>query len=198
MRRRVPTPRTAPLPARHRPVHQQWRGRTGTAMVPYQSCTRPRQWRARRPLPCCVTPRRSRDPMWVAPEARRSCARRTACTGRRFTAAAPSSGAPNAHLMPRRHALHLRRVFEGDPQRRHRGHHQRLGSPRPTQPSGSTAKLRGVSCPTDSTCFAVGDSATILATTDGGATWNPQTAPGGVSTLNAVSCADTMHCVAGA
>ncbi len=66
------------------------------------------------------------------------------------------------------------------------------------QTSGTTEKLRGVSCPSDSTCFAVGDSGTILATTDGGATWNSQTAPGGFNGINAVSCADSMHCVAAA
>ena len=39
------------------------------------------------------------------------------------------------------------------------------------QPSGTSNALAGVACPRPSTCFAVGNSGTILRSTDGGRTW---------------------------
>jgi len=52
-----------------------------------------------------------------------------------------------------------------------------------------------LSCPTATTCFAVG-STTILATTDAGAHWARQSVPDGVLDLSGVSCASTDQCVA--
>jgi photosystem II stability/assembly factor-like uncharacterized protein len=39
------------------------------------------------------------------------------------------------------------------------------------QPSGTTNVLRGVACPSPSSCVAVGWHGTILRSTDGGSTW---------------------------
>ena len=59
--------------------------------------------------------------------------------------------------------------------------------------------LNAISCPTTSDCFAVGKAGSggesILATTDGGATWNEQT-PGSDLELNAISCTSASDCVA--
>lgn len=68
---------------------------------------------------------------------------------------------------------------------------------------GSTPQLSGVSCPTVTDCIAVGSngaslpgSGVVLATTDGGTTWNPVTAPMGALTVMAVSCSSVTQCVA--
>jgi photosystem II stability/assembly factor-like uncharacterized protein len=55
--------------------------------------------------------------------------------------------------------------------------------------------LEGVSCATTTACFAVGDSGTILATTDGGVSWSLQRS-GGATDLNAISCASANDCAA--
>lgn len=67
---------------------------------------------------------------------------------------------------------------------------------------GSTPELSGVSCPTKADCMAVGSngaslpgSGVVLATTDGGATWNPVAAPTGALTVVAVTCASVSSCL---
>src|SRR6185312_5608074 len=50
-----------------------------------------------------------------------------------------------------------------------------------------------VACSTDTSCIAVGNSGTILATNDGGTSWTPQTS-GSTSTLRDISCPDGTHC----
>jgi photosystem II stability/assembly factor-like uncharacterized protein len=60
-----------------------------------------------------------------------------------------------------------------------------------TTPNG--AELSDVSCPTTSNCWTVSYSGTIFATSDGGATWSPQSS-GGASLLSAVSCPTTSSC----
>jgi len=61
----------------------------------------------------------------------------------------------------------------------------------------------GVACPDTESCYIVGfssfypDAAAIFATTDAGATWQVQPVSGGISYLNAVSCATASNCVAG-
>jgi photosystem II stability/assembly factor-like uncharacterized protein len=62
------------------------------------------------------------------------------------------------------------------------------------QTSGVVGRLWGVSCPTTSTCFTVGDNGEILRTHNGGKTWTAQTSGTSLS-LYGVSCADTLHCV---
>lgn len=54
------------------------------------------------------------------------------------------------------------------------------------QASGTTRNLLGVSCPTATQCWAVGQGGTILATGDGGTTWVPETSGTGQN-LDAVS-----------
>ncbi len=55
-----------------------------------------------------------------------------------------------------------------------------------------------VDCPSASICFAVGTSAEgtggLLATSDGGKTWEAQTLPAGIGSLTGVSCASTSDC----
>ena len=46
------------------------------------------------------------------------------------------------------------------------------------QPSGVTARLRGVSAVSDRVAWASGSGGTVLRTSDGGATWQPLTIPG--------------------
>lgn len=46
------------------------------------------------------------------------------------------------------------------------------------QPSGATARLRGVSAVDDATAWASGTNGTVLRTTDGGATWSALRVPG--------------------
>jgi hypothetical protein len=55
--------------------------------------------------------------------------------------------------------------------------------------------LNGVSCPSATICYAVGDLGTILATTNGGAAWNGQNSTSSAN-LQAVSCPSTTICVA--
>lgn len=63
------------------------------------------------------------------------------------------------------------------------------------EPSATTDALRGVSCPTESRCYAVGDNGRIVATSNGGASW---TAPSSGTTLGlrAIACPSAMECVA--
>ena len=61
--------------------------------------------------------------------------------------------------------------------------------------SGTTSDLTGVSCPTVSTCIAVGDACTILATIDGGASWHRQ-ASGTLDRFYAAGCSSSSTCVA--
>ena len=46
------------------------------------------------------------------------------------------------------------------------------------QPSGVTARLRGVSAVSDRVAWASGSAGTVLRTGDGGATWQSMTVPG--------------------
>jgi hypothetical protein len=64
----------------------------------------------------------------------------------------------------------------------------------------------GVDCPTNSTCFAVGEktngsnppihSALVDATSNGGVSWTAQSLPSGVSNLDSLSCATQSYCQA--
>lgn len=67
------------------------------------------------------------------------------------------------------------------------------------------ADFKSVACVTDQACWAVGlsgpqngdvgtDAALIYATTDGGATWEAQTAPAASHYLTDISCPDASHC----
>jgi photosystem II stability/assembly factor-like uncharacterized protein len=67
---------------------------------------------------------------------------------------------------------------------------------------GSTPQLSGVSCPTATECMAVGSngaslpgSGVVVATTDGGKTWNPVAAPPGALTVMTVTCSNAGDCV---
>src|SRR5436853_4065299 len=64
-----------------------------------------------------------------------------------------------------------------------------------SQTSGTTQALNGVSCPTSSTCFAVGANGTIVATTNGGTTWTSQSS-NFTQALNGISCPSTSACFA--
>lgn len=61
-----------------------------------------------------------------------------------------------------------------------------------TLPAGTQA-LDAVSCPTTSSCWAVGGG-TIVSSTNGGISWSSQTPPSGVTSLDAIPCPDTSHC----
>lgn len=64
-----------------------------------------------------------------------------------------------------------------------------------SQTSGITTGLNGVSCPTNSTCFAVGDGGVIRATTNGGTIWTPQTS-NTTQNLFDISCPTATNCFA--
>jgi len=55
--------------------------------------------------------------------------------------------------------------------------------------------LRAISCPSISTCFAVGDYGTILATANGGVSWNSQSS-GTSNQLYGISCPSISTCYA--
>jgi photosystem II stability/assembly factor-like uncharacterized protein len=58
-----------------------------------------------------------------------------------------------------------------------------------------TQGWRGISCPSTTVCFAVGDHG-MLATTNGGTTWTDETPAGNTDTFPDVSCSTTTTCVA--
>ncbi len=60
-----------------------------------------------------------------------------------------------------------------------------------TSPSGNN--LKGIICPTPSTCFVVGDNGTILTTNDGGSIWSSQTS-GMTRSLRGIDCPTTTTC----
>ena len=73
-------------------------------------------------------------------------------------------------------------------------------------PSGIDV-LNGVSCSSVLDCFAVGSTpdgtgnagggaGVIVATTNGGATWNEQALPAGITSLHGVSCSSLIACTA--
>lgn len=73
-------------------------------------------------------------------------------------------------------------------------------APAPDRPwfrwaSGTLHNLTGVSCPTVSTCIAVGDAGTILSSGDSGLSWHRQTS-GTDDQLVGVSCSSSSGCVA--
>jgi len=64
-----------------------------------------------------------------------------------------------------------------------------------------TFGLDGVSCPTISTCFAVGyttsgTAGVVLVTRNGGERWRKQSVPAGISGLTGISCPSTSTCFA--
>jgi len=70
-----------------------------------------------------------------------------------------------------------------------------------TQASSSDGSaLTAISCPTSSSCFAVGrdesSNALVRQSIDGGNTWKTDALSGAGFTLTGVSCADARHCVA--
>jgi photosystem II stability/assembly factor-like uncharacterized protein len=56
--------------------------------------------------------------------------------------------------------------------------------------------VNGISCPSTTTCEAVGYGVGALRTSDGGTDWVPQALPSSVQELSGVSCYLLMHCVA--
>jgi photosystem II stability/assembly factor-like uncharacterized protein len=60
---------------------------------------------------------------------------------------------------------------------------------------GSTAPFRAISCPSATTCYAVGDGGLIATTSDGGGHWRTDFPPAFVD-LTAVSCPTTSTCFA--
>jgi photosystem II stability/assembly factor-like uncharacterized protein len=57
--------------------------------------------------------------------------------------------------------------------------------------------LDGLSCVNNSDCWALASTASgsvVIATTDGGSTWAPQTLPSGVEVRDGISCASTSDC----
>jgi photosystem II stability/assembly factor-like uncharacterized protein len=63
------------------------------------------------------------------------------------------------------------------------------------QTSGTTNQFLGSSCPTSTTCFAVGASGMIRRTVDGGTTWTAQTSNLGTQSLLGIACTDVNNCV---
>jgi hypothetical protein len=61
--------------------------------------------------------------------------------------------------------------------------------------SGTTNTLIAVSCPSSTSCFAVGYAGTVLLTTDQGATWAAQSS-GVTANLYGISCIRTDYCLA--
>ena len=64
------------------------------------------------------------------------------------------------------------------------------------QTSGTSSTLYSVSCPSSSTCFAVGASGIVRATTNGGSSWSSQTSQLSGTNLYGLACPDTSHCLA--
>jgi RHS repeat-associated protein len=62
-----------------------------------------------------------------------------------------------------------------------------------TQTSGITTNLKGVACPSTTTCIAVGDGGVILGSSDGGVTWAAQSS-GTTKNLTAISCPSLTTC----
>ena len=60
--------------------------------------------------------------------------------------------------------------------------------------TGENGALYGISCPTATTCFAVGDYGTIVVTTSGGTGWTPQSGLG--SAEFGISCSSATVCIA--
>jgi photosystem II stability/assembly factor-like uncharacterized protein len=65
----------------------------------------------------------------------------------------------------------------------------------------AVVELGGISCPTTSHCWVVGNTSgdpstgALFATTDGGTTWSTETVPSGLEGLwGGISCADVAHC----
>jgi phosphatidylinositol-3-phosphatase len=69
------------------------------------------------------------------------------------------------------------------------------GSARWQNPVSTSNDLASISCPSTSTCFAVGDAGTIVATTNSGATWAPQPT-GTAADLTGIACPSSSACVA--
>ncbi len=65
----------------------------------------------------------------------------------------------------------------------------------PQSPPGVSTDISSIYCPDNNICFAVGDSGTIIKTTDGGNTWVKQ-GSGTTSTLNSIYCTSNNICYA--
>ena len=65
-----------------------------------------------------------------------------------------------------------------------------------------TGTLSAIACPSTTHCYVVGVTfagghAVIMATSDAGATWTAQSAPGGTGSLSNIACPSTTTCYAG-
>ena len=65
---------------------------------------------------------------------------------------------------------------------------------------GGLYTLNGIWCPNRNNCWAVGGTSSnagvVIATSDGGETWNPQNLPSGISVLSGISCSTSGQCSA--
>ena len=62
----------------------------------------------------------------------------------------------------------------------------------------TTPSMNAISCATTTACVAVGDSGSVIHSTDGGATWASSTAISGSGSLRSVSCPSATNCFAAA
>src|SRR5262245_46535816 len=62
-----------------------------------------------------------------------------------------------------------------------------------TQTPPPAGPLNGVSCPSNTVCYAVGNNGTVLTTSDGGTNWSATTSPT-TDVLSAVACPSTSTC----
>ena len=75
------------------------------------------------------------------------------------------------------------------------GGHALASGPWASQSSGTNNSLNGIVCPGTTTCFAVGASGTIVATTNGGSTsWTIQGSGITTNSLNGITCLSTINC----
>ena len=105
-------------------------------------------------------------------------------TGQTASAATPKNPGPVAH-QPR---LHHSAAGSRQPQAAVPANTWTWQNPLP-----SGKPLFAISCPSATTCFALGDNGPILMTSNGGGTWTSQAT---ATLMNAISCADASTCVA--
>ena len=111
--------------------------------------------------------------------------------GASWTATTGNGGTGMLATSPARHEPLLRDRQAG----RHDRHDERRRLVDPAGRRRHDAQMNGISCPSTSTCYAVGNGGTILKTSNGGQTWLPQTS-GTASALNGVACTSATACVA--